>query len=77
MAAITFTARVQPDGSLSLPEEAREQLGLQPGDQVEIRIQMIEAAPRNPLYDIIGMVKGGPGDGAEDHDAYLYGKKPT
>jgi bifunctional DNA-binding transcriptional regulator/antitoxin component of YhaV-PrlF toxin-antitoxin module len=68
--------RVQPDGLLSLPEEAREQLGLQPGDQVEIRIQTIEEAPRNPLYDIIGMVKGEPVDGAENHDAHLYGKKP-
>jgi AbrB family looped-hinge helix DNA binding protein len=76
MAAITCTARVQSDGSLSLPEEARERLGLQPGDQVEIRIQTTGEAPPNPLYDIIGMVKGGPLDGAENHDAHLYGKKP-
>jgi bifunctional DNA-binding transcriptional regulator/antitoxin component of YhaV-PrlF toxin-antitoxin module len=77
MATITYTARVQQDGSLALPEEAREQLGLHPGDQVEIRIETTPEAPRNPLLGIIGILKGGPADGAENHDAYLYGKKPT
>lgn len=79
MPAYTFTARVREDGSLTLPQEAREQLGLQPGDQVSIQIETSAAAsrkaPRNPLYDIIGIAGEGPVDGAENHDTYLYGKK--
>ena len=32
-----------------------------------------EETDRNPPYEIIGIVKGGPVDGAENHDKYLYG----
>jgi AbrB family looped-hinge helix DNA binding protein len=81
MATVTCTVRVRKNGALSLPKRAREELGLQPGDEVEIQIRRPEAtpekSPRNPLYDIIGMAKEGPADGAENHDAYLYGKRAT
>jgi bifunctional DNA-binding transcriptional regulator/antitoxin component of YhaV-PrlF toxin-antitoxin module len=80
MATLTYMVKVQPDGSLLLPKEAQEQLRLQPGDQVEIQIQKAESAletePQNPLLRIIGIARGGPPDGAQNHDAYLYGKKP-
>jgi bifunctional DNA-binding transcriptional regulator/antitoxin component of YhaV-PrlF toxin-antitoxin module len=77
---ITCTAKVQPDGSLALPQEAREQLALHPGDQVQVQVHTTKAEreqpARNPLYDIIGIATGGPADGAENHDAHLYGKEP-
>jgi len=36
MATAHYTARVKENGSLEIPKEAQEQLGLQPGDQVEV-----------------------------------------
>src|SRR5947208_1708728 len=39
MAAITFAARLNPDGSLTLPAEAIETLGLHPGDAVQVSLQ--------------------------------------
>lgn len=41
LAHMSCTVRVEADGSLTLPEETREVLGLQPGDEIEILI------PRN------------------------------
>jgi AbrB family looped-hinge helix DNA binding protein len=80
MASYTFSARVKKDGSLVIPREAREQLGLQQGDRVQIQIEtpltVAGPAARNPLYEIVGIVKEGPVDGAENHDAYLYASDP-
>lgn len=41
MALISYTARVEENGSLTLPEEAREALDLKPGEEIEVLI------PRN------------------------------
>lgn len=80
MSAFVCTARVQQDGSLELPREAQEQLGLQPGDHVQVQIERAANANKqtvgNPLYEIIGIVKEGPVDGAENHDAHLYTHRP-
>ncbi len=38
MAIVYYTARVEKNGSLSLPKEAQEALDLQPGDEVEIQV---------------------------------------
>lgn len=79
MATVNCKARVRKNGSLALPKKARERLNLQPGDEVEISVHRPEAsakeAANNPLYGIIGIVKEGRPDGAENHDAYLYGKE--
>jgi len=79
MATVTCTARVRKDGSLAIPKVTREELGLQQGDEVEVIVRK-SATPRrkrtdNPLYGVIGIGKGGPPDGAENHDKYLYGKR--
>ncbi len=79
MATVTCTARVRKDGSLTIPKVTREELGLQQGDEVEVIVRK-SATPRrketeNPLYGVIGIGKGGPPDGAENHDKYLYGKR--
>lgn len=56
MATVICTVRVRKNGALSLPKRAREELELQPGDEVEIQIRTPGAtpaeSPRNPLYDI-------------------------
>src|SRR5579862_7971796 len=39
MATVHFTAKVQKNGSLMLPREAQEALDLQPGDEIEIRVE--------------------------------------
>ena len=32
---------------------------------------------KNPLYHLVGIGKGGPPDGAENHDKCRYGKRPA
>lgn len=39
MAAITFASRLQEDGSLFIPKEAVDELGLHPGDEVQVQIE--------------------------------------
>ena len=39
MATVHYTAKVQRNGSLSLPREAREALNLQPGEEIEIQVE--------------------------------------
>jgi bifunctional DNA-binding transcriptional regulator/antitoxin component of YhaV-PrlF toxin-antitoxin module len=39
MAAITFASRLNEDGSLTIPQNAAEKLGLHPGDEVEVRLE--------------------------------------
>lgn len=79
MSTIRCTARVRKDGTLSISKAGREALELQVGDEVELVME--KSAPidvtNNPLYGIIGIAKGGPSDGAENHDKYLYGKKSS
>ena len=76
MVNITVSAKVLHDGTLSIPRTARKTLDLHEGDQVEIMVSKQESAEKstevNPLLAIIGIGKGGPIDGAEDHDSSLY-----
>jgi AbrB family looped-hinge helix DNA binding protein len=76
MAGITITARVRRDGTLAIPKKARETLGLHEGDQVEITVNksspQAEEQGSDPLLELIGIGKGGPTYGAEDHDSRLY-----
>ena len=73
MAGVTITARVRWDGALTIPKQTRETLGLHKGDQVEITLNRRDVPPEDieddPLLAIIGIGKGGPVDGAEDHDS--------
>ncbi len=56
-------------------ETARDKLGLHEGDQVEITMNRPDVPPTgtgaDPLLNLIGIGKGGPTDGAEDHDTRL------
>jgi len=36
MAAVHYTARVQENGSLDIPKEKQQELGIQPGDAVQV-----------------------------------------
>lgn len=79
MATVTLKVRVRRDGTLALPRKAREELGLRQGEEVEITLRTPDAAPTsrtdNPLLGIIGIGKGGPVDGAENHDDALYRRR--
>ena len=39
MATATFATVLKPDGSLFVPREAVEDLGLHPGDEVQVRLE--------------------------------------
>jgi antitoxin component of MazEF toxin-antitoxin module len=39
MAAVTFASKLKEDGSLTIPQEAVEELGLHPGDEVQVRVE--------------------------------------
>jgi len=79
MVSIDCITKVNEDGSVTLSEKALQRLDLHPGDEVEISVhkktQILQNEPLNPLYGIIGLGKAGRTDGAENHDAYLYGEK--
>ncbi|MCW3052458.1 MAG: hypothetical protein JWN14_1628 [Chthonomonadales bacterium] len=78
MAEMTITARVRRDGTLAISKQARATLGLHEGDQIEITVNRPEMQEEDlegdPLLALIGIGKGGPADGAENHDTYLYRK---
>jgi bifunctional DNA-binding transcriptional regulator/antitoxin component of YhaV-PrlF toxin-antitoxin module len=81
MATLTCTARVHKDGLLEIPRAIQEELGLRQGDEVEVILRKFATLKskrtKNPLYRLVGIGKGGPPDGAENHDKYLYGKNST
>jgi len=39
MATITFISKLKEDGSLTIPIEVLEELGLHPGDEVQVRLE--------------------------------------
>jgi len=79
MGAVTCTATVREDGALAIPGSARRRLRLRKGDEVEVTLaKPLARAPQasqNPLLGLVGIGKGGPADGAENHDKYLYRKR--
>jgi AbrB family looped-hinge helix DNA binding protein len=81
MATMTCTAKVREDGALVIPRTVRKELGLQRGDTVEVvvrkRASRRRSVKENSLYEIVALGKGGPPDGAENHDKYLYGKRTS
>jgi antitoxin component of MazEF toxin-antitoxin module len=52
MAAVEFAAKLKEDGSLAVPKEAVEELGLHPGDELQVRIEAINGTGQ-PDYDRI------------------------
>ena len=39
MPAVTFASKLATDGSVAVPREAVEELGLHPGDEVRVRVE--------------------------------------
>ena len=39
MAAVMFASKLKNDGSLTMPKQAVEELGIQPGDDVQVRVE--------------------------------------
>ncbi len=50
MAAVTFASKLKDDGSLTIPKEAIEELGIHPGDEVQVRIEATNGA--NSIKDL-------------------------
>jgi antitoxin component of MazEF toxin-antitoxin module len=44
MAIVTFTSNLKADGSLTIPREAVEELGLHPGDAIKVQIETTNGA---------------------------------
>ena len=44
MSAVTFASKLKKDGSLVMPKEVAEQLGLHPGDQVQVWVEVANGA---------------------------------
>ena len=74
MAVMSMKAKVRRDGALEIPAAAREELGLNPGDVVEVEVHSAETEVIDPLLEIIGLGDGRP-DGSVNHDSYLYGQQ--
>ncbi|MBI3922638.1 MAG: hypothetical protein HY318_14545 [Armatimonadetes bacterium] len=79
MAPVTCKATVVKEGLVALPKRVQRELDLREADTVEITVYKREPLEHeredNPLYGLIGLGKGGPPDGAENHDQYLYGRR--
>lgn len=44
MATVTFASKLKEDGSLTIPREAVEELGLHPGDEIQLRVEATNRA---------------------------------
>ena len=53
------------------PEELHGEVEIVPVEEKELSKEELK---NHPLYQIIGMCSSGLGDGAENHDYYLYGE---
>ena len=59
----TYTKGVlKPARRLRIPEGSKVHITIMPADEV-----------KDPLDKVIGICKGGPKDGAANHDMYIYG----
>lgn len=59
MASINFAAKLNEDGSFVIPEEAIQELGLRPGDEIHIRLDTATEDRSQEEYDriIAGLLK--------------------
>jgi predicted DNA-binding antitoxin AbrB/MazE fold protein len=53
----------------------KEPVVLAEGTEVRVTITPVDV-PRDPFAALVGMFSSGRTDGAENHDKYLYGKRP-
>jgi predicted DNA-binding antitoxin AbrB/MazE fold protein len=51
----------------------KKPLKLKEGSKVRLTITPVEDEPEDFLAGVIGICKGGPTDGAKNHDKYIYG----
>ncbi|MEX2175046.1 MAG: antitoxin AF2212-like protein [Pirellulaceae bacterium] len=76
---MTITVQATYENGVLRPKQA---LPLTEGMEVHLAITPVDenscppAADRDPLAGLIGMFSSGRSDGAENHDKYLYGKRP-
>lgn len=51
MATVTFASKLKEDGSLTIPREAVEELGLHPGDGLQVRVETMNKAEQSEDQD--------------------------
>ncbi len=51
MPTVKFASRLKKDGSLRIPQEAVDELGIQPGDEVQVSVQSTSDATDQAYYD--------------------------
>lgn len=75
-------AKVTSKGQVTIPQEAREALGISEGSYLEVRTQGDELRLRkivavrplgedDPIWALIGAAAGGSADVSQEHDRYL------
>ena len=78
MAVVKVTSK----GQITIPIEARKQLGIDQDTYLDVDIEgdslrfrkhrkIRPLSDEDPIWDLIGTVSEGPGDVAENHDKYL------
>jgi hypothetical protein len=76
-----YIGNVLPDGHLSVPEEVRQALALEPHTQIQVTIRLLQPDAEQVqkawmAFRHLGQ-DAGPGrlpDASTQHDRYLYGK---
>ncbi len=51
MAAVTFASKLNDDGSLTMPRKAVEELGIHPGEEVQVRVEVTTGAADQARYN--------------------------
>ena len=51
MAGVTFASKLKGDDSLTIPKRAVEELGLHPGDEVQVRVEAANGNADQAYYD--------------------------
>jgi AbrB family looped-hinge helix DNA binding protein len=75
-------AKVTSKGQLTIPQEAREALGIREGSYLEVHTtgdeirlrKVVSVRPLgddDPIWQLIGAAEGGAEDVSENHDRYL------
>ena len=70
---MTRTIRAVYEKGMLYPLEAIEGLADQTLVKVTVEVEEKRLSEEDPILEVIGICRGGPEDGAEQHDHYIYG----
>ncbi len=70
---MTRTIQAVYEKGLLRPLERIEELADQVLVKVTVEVEQERLSEKDPILEVIGICCGGPEDGAEQHDHYIYG----